>query len=124
MINLQKRKVSYHKLLKNEEIVDQETYKNNKPVSSRPGILQGQDHPEKFKKQYLPNINFSFKKENDGSLDINIFLEKGKFVTNVYRKKMLQFVLRFCEIPSSNKYIKKCLFCREIVNHMTSLANV
>ena len=87
-------------LLKNEEIVDQETYKNNKPVSSRPGILQGQDHAEKFKKQYLPNINFIFKKENDGSLGINIFLEKGKFVTNVYRKKILQFVLRFCEIPS------------------------
>ena len=48
---------------------------------------------EKFKK-YLsskhPNIKFSLEKENDGRLsflDINIFREKGKFVTNVYRKK-------------------------------------
>ena len=51
------------------------------------------DRAEKFKK-YLsskhPNINFSLEKENDGRLsflDINIFREKGKFVTNVYRKK-------------------------------------
>ena len=43
---------------------------------------------DKFKK-YLsskhPNINFSLEKENDGRLsflDINIFHEKGKFVTN------------------------------------------
>ena len=37
-----------------------------------------------------PNIKFSLEKENDGRLsflDINIFREKGKFVTNVYRKK-------------------------------------
>ena len=47
---------------------------------------------EKFKK-YLsskhPNIKFSLEKENDGRLsflDINIFREKGKFVTNIYRK--------------------------------------
>ena len=45
-------------------------------------------------KEYLsskhPNINFSLEKENDGRLsflDINIFREKGKFVTNVYWKK-------------------------------------
>ena len=76
-----------------------------------------------------PSTNFSLEKENDGRLsflDINIFREKGKFVTNVYRKKtfsgvytnfnsfipetyktglikpvpMLQFVFGFCEIPS------------------------
>ena len=53
---------------------------------------------EKFKK-YLsskhPNIKFSLEKENDGRLsflDINIFREKGKFVTNVYRKKTLSGV--------------------------------
>ena len=37
-----------------------------------------------------PSTNFSLEKENDGRLsflDINIFREKGKFVTNVYRKK-------------------------------------
>ena len=37
-----------------------------------------------------PNITFSLEKENDDHLsflDINIFREKGKFVTNVYRKK-------------------------------------
>ena len=51
------------------------------------------DQAEKFKK-YLsskhPNIKFLLVKENDGRLsflDINIFCEKRKFVTNVYRKK-------------------------------------
>ena len=51
------------------------------------------DQVEKFKK-YLsskhPDINFSLEKENEGRLsflDINIFREKGKFVTNVYRKR-------------------------------------
>ena len=50
------------------------------------------DQAEKFKK-YLsskhPNINFSLEKENDGRssfLDINIYREKVKFVSNVYRK--------------------------------------
>ena len=35
-------------------------------------------------------MNFSLEKENDGRLsflDINIFREKGKLVTNAYRKK-------------------------------------
>ena len=56
-------------------------------------LFSSLDQAEKFKK-YLsskhPNINFSLEKENDGRLsfsDINIFPEKGKFVTNVYRKK-------------------------------------
>ena len=56
-------------------------------------LFSSLDHAEKFKK-YLSskhsNINFSLGKENDGRLpflDINIFGEKGKFVTNVYRKK-------------------------------------
>ena len=51
------------------------------------------DQAEKLKK-YLsskhPNIKFSLEIENDGRLsflDINIFREKGKFVTNVYQKK-------------------------------------
>ena len=51
------------------------------------------DHAEKFQK-YLPSkhskINFSLEKENDGRLsflDMNIFREKGKFVTSVYHKK-------------------------------------
>ena len=48
---------------------------------------------EKFKKYLFskhPNMKFSLEKENDDHLsflDINIFREKGKFVTNVYRKK-------------------------------------
>ena len=36
------------------------------------------------------NTEVSLEKENDGRLyflDINIFHEKGKFITNVYRKK-------------------------------------
>ena len=51
------------------------------------------DQADKFKK-YLsskhPNVTFSLEKENDGHLsflDINIFREKGNFVTNVYWKK-------------------------------------
>ena len=51
------------------------------------------DQAEKFKKclsSKHPNINFSLEKENDGRmccLEINIFSEKGKVVTNIYRKK-------------------------------------
>ena len=36
------------------------------------------------------NISFSYETEKDGAmpfLDVNIFREKGKFVTNVYRKE-------------------------------------
>ena len=47
---------------------------------------------DKFKK-YLssrhPNINLSIEKEKDGCLpfvDVNLFRENEKFVTNVYRK--------------------------------------
>ena len=56
------------------------------------------DFAEKFK-IYLsskhPNINFSLEKEKDGRLsflDISIFREKGKFVTNAYRKKIFSGV--------------------------------
>ena len=56
-------------------------------------LFSSLDQAEKFKK-YLSskhqNINFSLEKENEGRLsflDVNIFREKGKFVTNVYRKK-------------------------------------
>ena len=56
-------------------------------------LFSSLDQAGKFKK-YLsskhPNINFSLEKENDGRLsflDVNIFCEKGKFVTNVYWKK-------------------------------------
>ena len=51
------------------------------------------DQTEKFK-EYLsskhPNINVSLEKEKDGPLsflDKNIFREKRKIVTNIYRKK-------------------------------------
>ena len=36
------------------------------------------------------NISLSFETENDGQMpfvDINVLLENGKFVTNVYRKE-------------------------------------
>ena len=56
-------------------------------------LFSSLDQAEKFKK-YLSskhsNINFSLEKENEGRLsflDVNFFREKGKFVTNVYRKK-------------------------------------
>ena len=56
-------------------------------------LFSSLDQAEKFKKYLFskhPNINFSLEKENDDRLsflDINIFYEKGKFFTNVYRKK-------------------------------------
>ena len=56
-------------------------------------LFSSLDQAEKFKK-YLsskqPNINFSLEKEKEGRLsflDVNIFYEKGNFVTNVYPKK-------------------------------------
>ena len=56
------------------------------------------DHVEKLQ-EYLspkhPNTNFPFEKENDGRLsflDIKIVREKGKFITNVYRKKGFSIV--------------------------------
>ena len=56
-------------------------------------LFSSLDEAEKFKKYLFfkhPNINFLLEKEIDGRLsclDINIFCEEGKFVTNVYRKK-------------------------------------
>ena len=56
-------------------------------------LFSSLDKAEKLKK-YLsskhPSIKLSLEKENDGRLsflDINIFRGKGKFITNVYRKK-------------------------------------
>ena len=56
-------------------------------------LFSSLDQAKKFKK-YLsskhPSIKFSLEKENDGRLsflDINIFRQKGKFVSKVYRKK-------------------------------------
>ena len=45
---------------------------------------------EKYLSSKRLNINFSLEKENDGRLsflDINIFRQNRKFVTNVYQKK-------------------------------------
>ena len=39
--NLEKKTTSDLKLLKDEEIIDKATYKNIKPVGSRPGVLYG-----------------------------------------------------------------------------------
>ena len=56
-------------------------------------LFSSPDQGDKFW-EYLsskhPNIKFSLEKEEDGCLpflDINIFREKDKFATNVYRKK-------------------------------------
>ena len=60
-------------------------------------LFSSLDEAEKFKKYSKsivsskhPSINFSLEKENNGRLSflgINIVCEKGKFVTNIYRKK-------------------------------------
>ena len=78
------------------------------------------DHADKFK-EYLsskhPNINFSIEKEKDGCLpflDVNIFRENEKFVTNVYRKKTFSGVYTNFKsfIPETYKIglIKSLLF--------------
>ena len=83
-------------------------------------LFSSLDQAEKFKK-YLsskhPNINFSLEKENEGRLsflDVNIFREKGKFVTNVYRKKTFSGVYTNFDsfIPETYKtgLIKSLLF--------------
>ena len=83
-------------------------------------LFSSLDQAEKFKK-YLSskhlNINFSLEKENEGRLsflDVNIFREKGKFVTNVYRKKTFSGVYTNFDsfIPETYKtgLIKSLLF--------------
>ena len=53
-------------------------------------LFSSLDQAEKYLSSKHLNINFSIEKENEARLsflDVNIFREKGKFVTNVYRKK-------------------------------------
>ena len=52
--NLEKRITSDLKLLKNAEIIDEATYKNIKPVGSRPCILYGLGKVQKETKNGLP----------------------------------------------------------------------
>lgn len=100
-------------------------------------LLSSLDHAEKFK-TYLSskhaNINFSLEKEIDGCLsfsDINVFREKGKFATSVYRRKAFSDVYSNFNsfVPETYKpLIKSLLFrcfsiAKEII-HLTSLTNV
>ena len=52
--NLEKRITSDLKLLKDKEIIDKATYKNIKPVGSRPGVLYGLGKVYKEAKNGLP----------------------------------------------------------------------
>ena len=52
--NLNKKITSDLQLLKNEEIIDKATYKNIKPVGSRPGVLYGLGKVHKETKNGLP----------------------------------------------------------------------
>ena len=69
-------------------------------------LFSSLDHVEKFKKYSSSkhtNVNLPLEKENDGGLcflDINIFREKGKFVTNVHWKKTLS-----CAYSNFNSFI-------------------
>ena len=50
-----------------------------------------------YMKSKHKNINFSFKTEKDGQmhfLDVNVFRENDKFVTNFYRKETFTGVCR------------------------------
>ena len=49
------------------------------------------------------NINFSFETKKDGQmpfLDVNVFPENGKFMTNVYRKKTFIVVVVYTNFSS------------------------
>ena len=83
-------------------------------------LFSSPDHAAGFR-EYLsskyPNIKFSVEKEEDGNLpflDINIFHEKDKFATNVYRKKTFSRVYTNFKsfIPETYKVglIKSLLF--------------
>ena len=55
------------------------------------------------------NINFSFEMEKDGQmpfLDVNVFRENGKFLTNVYRKETFTGIYTNlpCFIPLEPKF--------------------
>ena len=53
-------------------------------------LSQSSKEFKKYLSSKYPNINFSLEKANDGRLsffNINIFREKGKFITNFYREK-------------------------------------
>ena len=52
--NLEKKIASDLKLLKDEEFIDKTTYKNIKPVGSRPGVLYGLGKVYKETKNGLP----------------------------------------------------------------------
>ena len=101
-------------------------------------LFSSLDQVEKFK-SYLsskhPNINFSLEKENEGRisfLDVNIFREKGKFVTNVYRKKTFSgvytnfdsFILETYKTGLVKSLLFRCLnLCSDFVkfHHETSI---
>ena len=83
-------------------------------------LLSSLDHAEKFK-TYLSsqhaNINFSLEKEIDGCLsflDINVFREKGKFATSVYRRKTFSGVYSNFNsfVPKTYKPLIKSLLFR------------
>ena len=54
--NLEKGIISDLKLLKDEEIIDKATYKDIKPVGSRPGVLYGLGKVHKETKNGLPHF--------------------------------------------------------------------
>ena len=97
-----------------------------KPVFSRRyvddtfALFSSSDHADKVKENLSskhPNIIFSIEKEKDGCLpivDVNIFLEKNKFATDVYRRKIFRGVYTKFKIfiPETYKIglIKSLLF--------------
>ena len=78
------------------------------------------------------NINFSFGTEKDGQMpfvDVNVFRENGKFVTNVYRKETCTGIYtNFSSFtPLEHKFglvytLLHCCFC--LVSNMSKLKNL
>ena len=67
-------------------------------------------------------MNYLFEEENDGRLsflDINIFWEKGKFITNVYQKKTFSGV--YTDFKASQLKPIKAVLIKSLLSQYFSL---
>ena len=84
--NLEKRIISDLKLVKHEEIIDKATYKNIKPVGSRPGVLYG--------------LGKAHKETNNGLAPFRLILS----AIGTPNYKVAKFLLPFLTPLTQNEY--------------------
>ena len=96
--NLEKRITSDLKLLKDKEIIDKATYKNIKPVGSKPGVVYGLGKVHKVTKNGLPLFR-----------PILSAISSPTY-------KLAKFLLPFLVLLTQNEYIvtNSFLFAKEI----------